>query len=261
MVQTDSRGTDGVPGGQGLETVSNDAPRERERSVAGGVAHTDGQPPTLTNIANETGHVATGTVDGGGLVAESHACEGRSYASNRWVREGRAAEVEAFRDRVRAECTASGMTRLAARDEAWRRALAEFPPPGVEAASPPEAPDTPPEAPQADSGGLAGLGDIPADWPDLPPNATLAVEVQWVQSNRLSVRQGDTVDLSRALAPAPSHAALSWLETSLLYPAKWADITARATATQEDEREGARRERVAMGEVGALLEDMAQPTT
>jgi len=126
----------------------------------------------------------------------------------------------------------------------------------VEPEPTPEAPATTPPEPVEE--GLSGLGDIPGDWPELPPNAALPAEVQWVQSNRLRVRQGDVVDLSRALSPAPSHAALAWLETSILYGAKWADLVARATAHAEDERESVRREKLAIEEVRGLLAEMIE---
>jgi hypothetical protein len=116
--------------------------------------------------------------------------------------------------------------------------------------------------PASDSSeGLAGLGDIPADWPSLPDNAALPVEVQWVQANRVRVRAGNAVDLSRARTPAPSAAALAWLETAILFPSKWADITAKATSSQVDEAEHTRRERLALSAVGELLSTMADATT
>lgn len=108
--------------------------------------------------------------------------------------------------------------------------------------------------------GLSGLGDIPADWPTLPANAPLAAEISWVQANRLRVARGvdedATVDLSKALSPAPSWAALGWLETSIRAYSKYCDIAAKATSQQEDEREHIRRERIAIDEVRSLLAEM-----
>ena len=37
--------------------------------------------------------------------------------------------------------------------------------------------------------------------------------------------------------PPACYAALSWLETSILFPSKFADISVKATAKQDDERE------------------------
>lgn len=55
---------------------------------------------------------------------------------------------------------------------------------------------------------VRGLSEIPGNWPDLPPNAPLSAEVSWVQANRLRIVResslGVTVDLSKALTPAPS---------------------------------------------------------
>lgn len=121
----------------------------------------------------------------------------------------------------------------------------------------------------ADAGQVAGLGDIPDSWPELPPNAPLAAEVQWVQASRVDVVEllpggGARIHLGRADRPAPSKAALAWLETAVLFPAKWSDVTVKATSTQADEREHTRRERVAIESVGGLLSDMVgvcDPTT
>ena len=103
--------------------------------------------------------------------------------------------------------------------------------------------------------GVPGLGDLP-DWPTLPANATLQADVSWVIANRLLVRDGQGVDLSRALAPAPSYAALSWLETSILFPAKFADISVKATSQTEDDAAHVTRERLAIADIRGLLSEM-----
>lgn len=108
-----------------------------------------------------------------------------------------------------------------------------------------------------ESGGVSGLGDIPAGWPSLPANASLQAEVGWVQANRLRIVEGDKVILSRALGPAPSHAALGWLETSIRAYSKWCDIAARAASSQADEQEHVRRERLAVEEITALVAEMS----
>jgi hypothetical protein len=147
------------------------------------------------------------------------------------------------------------MDRRAAYDYATVEADRVFAPGDPSEADP--APDQTPAAteppPVASSSGLVGLGDLPAAWPTLPPNAALAVEVAWVQANRLRVVQGGAVDLSRSLSPAPSYAALAWLETSVLFPAKWADVTVKASQDQQDDQQDVRREKVALVEVQGLL--------
>lgn len=126
----------------------------------------------------------------------------------------------------------------------------------VEEATAPIVQEPPPAAP-ADLG-VAGLGDMPPDWPQLPANASLQVEIAWVSANRLRVRSGSGVDLSRALSPAPSYSALSWLETSILFPSKFADISVKATAQQDDEKEHIRREKLAIEEVRSILAEMLE---
>jgi len=126
-------------------------------------------------------------------------------------------------------------------------------------------PETPPETPpDAAESGVAGLGDLPPDWPDLPANASLAAEIQWVQASRLDVVEelpggAVRVHLARADRPAPSKAAIGWLETSIRAYAKYCDIAAKATAHQEDEKEAVRREKLATDDMHALLASMVTP--
>lgn len=113
-------------------------------------------------------------------------------------------------------------------------------------------------APPADDGSVSGLSDLPPNWPELPANAQLQVEIAWVTANRLRVRSGTGVDLSKALSPAPSYSALSWLETSILFPAKFADISVKATASQDDEKEFVKREKLAIEEIRSILTEMLE---
>ena len=64
------------------------------------------------------------------------------------------------------------------------------------------------------------------------------------------------VHLSRSLSPAPSWAALGWLETSIRSYAKFVDVAARATAVVDGEAAVWRHERVAIEEMRALLDEM-----
>lgn len=218
--------------------------------------------------------------------------ETQAEATKRWRINGIGEQVAAFRDQARADYIADhpGCKRRDAHNHAWARAMAEFPPPGIEPPAvvelePPEPEPAPvaPDPPAADTpstsdqaapagpaaspsstatAGVQGLGDIPADWPALPANASLPAEVSWVQANRLRVVQAGAVDLSRALSPAPSHAALGWLETSILYPSKFADVAVKASADHQDDQEDVRRERIALADVQALLaEAMATTAT
>ena len=114
------------------------------------------------------------------------------------------------------------------------------------------------QQPENQNGGVSGLGEIPESWPELPANAPLQVEIAWVCANRLKVRSGSGVDLSRALSPAPSYSALSWLETSILFPAKFADISVKASAEQDSEKEFIKRERLAIEEIRSILAEMLE---
>ena len=64
--------------------------------------------------------------------------------------------------------------------------------------------------------------------------------------------------LDRALSPAPSWAALGWLETSIRSYAKYVDVAAKASSADDGESAVMRRERMAIEEVQALLEEMKE---
>jgi hypothetical protein len=68
------------------------------------------------------------------------------------------------------------------------------------------------------------------------------------------------VDLARSLGPAPSHAALGWLETSILYPAKFADVTVKASGDSQDDQEDVRREKIALTDMTVLLSEVMAVT-
>jgi hypothetical protein len=108
---------------------------------------------------------------------------------------------------------------------------------------------------------LDGLASIPASWPQLPSNASLATEIGWVQANRLLVVEEKptgavVVHLDRARSPAPSWAALGWLETSIRSYAKYVDVASKAEGTTPDEAELVRREKMQIEEIRELLAEM-----
>lgn len=109
---------------------------------------------------------------------------------------------------------------------------------------------------------VRGLSEIPANWPDLPSNAQLSVEVSWVQANRLRIvretSNGVVVDLSKALTPAPSWATLGWLETSIKTYSKFVDVASKATSGQDGEAADIRREQQSIEEVRRLLASMLE---
>ena len=190
-------------------------------------------------------------------------------------REGRWSEAEPIRDDLMREARRSGAEKREAQQMVYAKLVEMFPPiqtaqndvneqPGEGGGvDNPTARNDGAEAVQArtrDEAAVTGLDAIPPDWPTLPPNATLAAEISWVQANRLSVVRdlGDraVVDLRKAMSPAPSWAALGWLETSIRAYAKFVDVAAKASAHVEDERDMIRRERLAIDEIRGLLAEM-----
>jgi hypothetical protein len=164
--------------------------------------------------------------------------------------------IEPLRTKMMRECRQKGMSKPDA--QAWTYAELDrrYPPLGTEGMLACDSRTEPAAAP-ADPG-VAGLSELPEGWPQLPANASLQVEISWVSANRLRVRSGSGVDLSKALSPAPSYSALSWLETSILFPSKFADISVKATQNQEDEKEHVRREKMAIEEIRGLLAEMLE---
>ena len=187
-------------------------------------------------------------------TAYAWATEVSDQVYDAWVIEERG-KMEAARA-ARQEETAAKLAELEEAESEPDVVEPEAEPEAEEAEPPVEAPAKT-EEPPADLG-VAGLGEIPPSWPELPANAMLQVEIAWVTANRLKVRSGKGVDLSRALSPAPSYSALSWLETSILFPAKFADISVKATAQTDDEKEELRRERLAIEEIRSILREMIE---
>jgi hypothetical protein len=195
--------------------------------------------------------------------------------SKRLQADGHWPQAVAERDRLIRESRALGLSKHEAQDSTYRQLDAMFPPKdatveqkqqagqvgGVADQGEHHAVPSSDQAPARNQdAGVVGLDAIPADWPSLPANSSLAHEIQWVQANRLSVTRtvdGLTiVDLSRALQPAPSWSALGWLETSIRAYAKFVDVAAKSSSSVEDEREMVRRERLAIEEIRVLLAEM-----
>jgi hypothetical protein len=152
--------------------------------------------------------------------------------------------AKGVRDRLMREARQRGLDKAQAQAEVYIELDKMFPP-----------------LPQDESGRVQGLGQIPADWPELPDNASLQAEIGWVQAQRLRIVEemptgAIRVHLDRARSPAPSWAALGWLETSIRSYAKYVDVAARATASQEDQAEAVRRERMQIEDIRALLREM-----
>jgi hypothetical protein len=175
--------------------------------------------------------------------------------TKRLQRDGRWAEVEPLRDRMIKECRKQGMSKPDA--QAWTYSELDrlYPPLETERTA-----GSGFQLRSSEGGFVTGLSDIPSSWGQLPSNASLASEIQWVQSSRLDVvvesEEGIRVDLSRADRPAPSKSAIGWLETSIRAYSKFVDVAAKVTAQMEDEREHVRREKLSIAEIRELLEQM-----
>ena len=122
-------------------------------------------------------------------------------------------------------------------------------------------PATDPRPESAHHGRVHGLGDIPSDWGELPDNASLQAEIGWCQANRLRIVEekssgATVVHLDRARSPAPSMAALGWLETSIRSYAKYVDVVAKSLSVVQDEQAHVSRERMQIERIHELLREM-----
>lgn len=176
--------------------------------------------------------------------------------------DGRWPTVEPLRDQMMREARAKGLTKQQAQDWTYGELERMYPaptePPAEHGDSTTTTIDDVPESSDSPARPREGLGDIPADWPDLPDNAPLAVELGWVQAQRLRVveerpNRQSIVRLERAGSPAPSWAALGWLDTSIRNPSKFVDVCVKGLAQQELESEVVRRERRSIEDVRTLL--------
>lgn len=189
----------------------------------------------------------------------------RLHAEGRWT------QVEPLRDLMMREARAKGMTKEQAQEWTYAELDRMYPPLQAPVIIDLSAQDdecdgvsiNPSEGNEqaAAARPREGLGGIPADWPELPDNAPLAVELGWVQSQRLRIVEerpnGSTVvRLERAGSPPPSWAALGWLETSIRSYAKFVDICAKGLGQAELESDLVKRERRSIEDVRRLLAEM-----
>jgi len=176
--------------------------------------------------------------------------------------EGRWKEIEPERSEMMRIARKQGMSKLDA--QAWVYAeLDRLYPPPVPSPGTLPGEEIAQSSPRLDASQIRGLSDLPEDWPGLPANASLSAEVAWVQANRLRIvtehpSGATSVHLDHALSPAPSWAALGWLETSIRSYAKYVDVAAKATASGGGEAGVMRHERMALDEVLRLLDEMIE---
>lgn len=171
-------------------------------------------------------------------------------------REGRCDEATQYKDSVLVECRQKGMKRSESSVAAWEAMAERYPPiTAMEQSSKST------ETHGAESCRGEGLSDVPASWGELPANASLQAEIGWCQANRLRIVEDEAngftiVHLDRARSPAPSWAALSWLETSIRAYSKYVDVVAKSLKDEESQQQMVKRERLAIDEIRSLLAEM-----
>ena len=184
--------------------------------------------------------------------------ESKIGITERLRREGRWDHATQYKDSVLVECREKGMKRPEASEAAWQAMAERYPPITAVETSAKSA-----ETHETESGRVDGLSNVPASWGDLPANASLQAEIGWCQANRLWVVEekpngATVVHLDLARMPAPSWAALGWLETSIRAYTKFVDVAAKATSVQDGEQADIRREIQSIEEVRKLLASMLE---
>jgi hypothetical protein len=170
------------------------------------------------------------------LTRSNRVNESKIALTERLRREGRWNAASKFKDDALRDFRAKGMKRDEASEAAWDAMEQAFPPIATVAAT------ADMRAEVATDTRIQGLSEIPADWPPLADNASLQAEIGWCQANRLRVVEERAsgvvvVHLDRARTPAPSWAALGWLETSIRAYSKYIDVVAKALKDEETEQE------------------------
>ena len=183
--------------------------------------------------------------------------------AKRLMTEGRWREAEPVRDELMREARkVKKLTKDEAQDWTYAELDRRYPPLGDDTTSAAGEAVALNSARTRGEPSVLGLNAMPPDWPPLPSNAALSAEIQWVQANRLRVvsetGDGTTVDLSQALAPAPSYAAIGWLETSIRAYSKYCEIAAKATQVATDETQTVRREKQSIEQICGLLAEMLE---
>lgn len=225
------------------------------------------------NTLQATTTPETGDVHPSRPVEPPAAVDSRTHAreiTKRLQREGRwKGQAEQARDDMMADCKDQFGSKEAAQQWVYSELDRMYPPKAeipIRIGNSDVSPLIPTKAiseTASDTGQIQGLSDLPKGWPELPANASLSTEIGWVQANRLFMvteapGKATRVRLGKASTPAPSRAALGWLETSIRSYAKYVDVVAKASTGAEDEGAVMRRERRSVDEVRALLQEMQE---
>jgi len=160
--------------------------------------------------------------------------ESQAELTDRWRRENREEEVAQFREQVRSDCRARGVSRKEAHETAWSEAARNFPPP-----KPPTAPApafegrlrdgrTPAQAVAEWNAKWAAaevveVGQVPGDLPD---NIDVDEDLDWTWRNFLVIvtqvierhRMFWEIDWSRAATPVPSTLAVDEIRRKMNRP-------------------------------------------
>jgi len=261
-----------------MAAAGDQPPKPSQHSDSNASTHKSTRPEGTAAAAAQLGQqevgnvapVAAGSDPQGDDTALARAKElrgqvfGRLQADGRWKSLG----LDKLRDDMFRECRAKGIEREAAMSWVYSELDRLYPPVAEDRQKAQIAPsDSENSGKQAassqvaDSGRVQGLGDLPPGWPELPANASLAAEIGWVQANRLYVVEelaagGTRVRLDRAHEPAPSRAAIGWLETSIRSYAKFVEVAAKVSGTAQDEQAQVRAERMQVDEIRSLLAEM-----
>lgn len=107
----------------------------------------------------------------------------------------------------------------------------------------------------------------PAEWGELPDNASQVEEVKWVYANYMRVvrrtREGhDRVQLKSASCPAPSHGTFTLLNFAITNQAGFLNLWQKVCKDKtEGEEEQVKKEKKSIAEIRAIIEQMEEVET
>lgn len=199
--------------------------------------------------------------------------ETKKEARLRWKREGRERRVATDRKRWAEEFFADGMTRTKAEEKAFAFALEKYPPlpPGFRLAvkkkpQPSRTKGAPSEAPPSNTSGTWEdeiTSDVPESWGDLPESAPFDMEVEWVHQNMVMViedrgAKGSLFHWNRAQKAAPSHGARNLMQFAATNRSGFMNMLQRVKPGAGGEEDIFRWEKVKIGEIERILEELRE---
>lgn len=170
-------------------------------------------------------------------------------------------EAAAWKDAKVKELRAQGMSRAAAKEEAWQRLEQQYPPAAEPAKEPAEPKPEPEDEPEDRAEVSVSASRLPDAWGVLPDSAPFDAEVEWVHQNMVLVieergSKRPEFHWERAQRPAPSYGAVNVMHFAATNRKGFVDILQRMKPGMAGDEEVVRREKVKIAEIRRILEEL-----